>query len=160
MWIEMRDFWRNIRDSPANLRKIAYSAALCALLSAASFGLGRLSVLKEVKVPIQVQNVSATTTTSATDLTIQSNIQFNTQSKEFTITEEGSSTQQENSNISKDNHPATGGTIIGVKTSKKYYYPWCGTIKKLSEKNAIVFESIEAAKSAGYTPAKNCKGLY
>lgn len=49
--------------------------------------------------------------------------------------------------------------IIGSRTGKKYYFPWCGTVKKIKPENQIKFSSIDEAKRAGFTPAGNCKGL-
>ena len=49
--------------------------------------------------------------------------------------------------------------VIGSKTGKKYYFPWCGTVNRIKPENQIHFASIDDAKSAGYVPAANCKGL-
>ena len=51
------------------------------------------------------------------------------------------------------------GTVIGSKTGKKYYYPWCGTVKRIKEENQVTFASIAEARSSGYLPGGNCKGL-
>ncbi|KKR32367.1 MAG: Extracellular nuclease [Parcubacteria group bacterium GW2011_GWF2_39_8b] len=51
------------------------------------------------------------------------------------------------------------GQVIGVKSSKKYYFPWCGTIKRVKPENQVPFADIESAKAAGYIPGGNCKGL-
>ena len=52
------------------------------------------------------------------------------------------------------------GPVIGSKTGKKYYFPWCGTVKRILPKNQISFSSIADAKTAGFTPGGNCKGLW
>ena len=49
--------------------------------------------------------------------------------------------------------------VIGSKTGKKYYFPWCGTLKRVKPENQIHFASVEEARVAGYLPAGNCKGL-
>ncbi len=49
--------------------------------------------------------------------------------------------------------------VIASKNGTKYHYPWCSGAKQISDKNKITFNTIEEAKSAGYTPAGNCKGL-
>jgi methylphosphotriester-DNA--protein-cysteine methyltransferase len=49
--------------------------------------------------------------------------------------------------------------VIGSKNGKKYYFPWCGTVKMIKPENQIKFSSIEEARKAGYLPAVNCKGL-
>ena len=53
----------------------------------------------------------------------------------------------------------SGGEVIGSKSGKKYYFPWCGTVKRIKPENQIKFASAEEAKAAGYTPGGNCKGL-
>lgn len=52
-----------------------------------------------------------------------------------------------------------GGTIVASKNGTKYHLSSCAGAKQISEKNKITFNSIEAARAAGYTPAANCKGL-
>ncbi len=52
-----------------------------------------------------------------------------------------------------------GGEVIGSKSGKKYYFPWCGTVKRIKPENQLKFASIEEAKKAGFTPGGNCKGL-
>ena len=58
-----------------------------------------------------------------------------------------------------ENLPTQNGEVVGTKNGSKYHYPWCSGAKNIAENNKITFTSIEAAKSAGYTPAANCKGL-
>ena len=48
------------------------------------------------------------------------------------------------------------GKIIGNKNSKIYHLPGCSSYTKVSEKNQIKFESVEAAEKAGYKLAGNC----
>ncbi len=49
--------------------------------------------------------------------------------------------------------------VIGSKSGKKYYFPWCGTVKRIKPENQVHFASIAEAKAAGFTPGGNCKGL-
>jgi len=49
--------------------------------------------------------------------------------------------------------------VVASTRGSKYHYPWCPGAISMSEKNKIEFESIEAARNAGYTPAANCDGL-
>lgn len=51
------------------------------------------------------------------------------------------------------------GEVIGSKSGKKYYFPWCGTVKRIKPENQVKFASIEEARKAGFTPGGNCKGL-
>lgn len=52
-----------------------------------------------------------------------------------------------------------GGKIVASRRGSKYHYPWCSGAQAMKESNKIWFDSIEDARGAGYTPAKNCKGL-
>ena len=51
------------------------------------------------------------------------------------------------------------GAVVGSKSGKKYYFPWCSTAKRMKPENQVKFDSIELAKKAGFTPGGNCKGL-
>ena len=53
----------------------------------------------------------------------------------------------------------TDGPVIGSKSGKKYYFPWCGTVKRILPQNQVHFDSIAEAKVAGFVPGGNCKGL-
>ena len=52
-----------------------------------------------------------------------------------------------------------GGLIVAARGGSSYYYPWCAGTAKILPANRVWFQSEEAAKAAGYAPAKNCKGL-
>ena len=52
-----------------------------------------------------------------------------------------------------------GGQYVASKTGSVYYYPWCAGGSNIAPEKRVWFASEEAAKTAGYTPAKNCKGL-
>jgi hypothetical protein len=55
------------------------------------------------------------------------------------------------------NSPKT--SVFGSKTGKKYYFPWCGGLSRIKPENRVEFENTALAIKAGYSPAKNCKGL-
>lgn len=58
------------------------------------------------------------------------------------------------------NAVAAGKSSSDVSASsngKKYYYPNCSGLKRISEANLITFSSPEAAEASGYTLAANCK---
>jgi hypothetical protein len=59
--------------------------------------------------------------------------------------------------VSSDSN--NGSNVIGSKSGKKYYFPWCSTVKRIKLENQVHFATIEIAKQAGYTPGGNCKGL-
>jgi hypothetical protein len=52
-----------------------------------------------------------------------------------------------------------GGHYVASRAGAVYYYPWCGGASSIAPENQVWFKSEEAAKGAGYSPAKNCKGL-
>lgn len=69
--------------------------------------------------------------------------------------------------VASSTSPQTGtssltpsGAVIGSKSGKKYYFPWCGTVKRIKPENQVHFSSIEEAKKAGFVAGGNCKGLY
>ena len=54
---------------------------------------------------------------------------------------------------------SAGGLIVASRKGSAYHYPWCSGAQTIVAGNRVWFESEAAAKSAGYAPAKNCKGL-
>ena len=52
-----------------------------------------------------------------------------------------------------------GGLIVASRTGTAYYFPWCASASKIAPQNQVWFTSEEKARQAGYSPAKNCKGL-
>ncbi len=99
--------------------------------SLASFGLGRLSKIRESKTPVTVTNMILGEIPAA-----------------------GRATVPKPDSVAKK----TGG-IVASKRGSKYHYPWCSGAMRIKESNKIWFSSTEEARDAGYTPAKNCKGL-
>ena len=51
------------------------------------------------------------------------------------------------------------GTVVASKSGSVYHLPWCPGAARISPQNLVTYESEEAAKRAGLTAAKNCKGL-
>ena len=115
-----------------------YFLAVLLLVAGIFFTLGRLFSLNQAKTPIRIEypNTSQTSTV---------------------LTSVSSSTT-----TVPVNPPATvpiDGAVIGSKSGKKYYFPWCGTVKRIKPENQVHFSSIEEAKKAGFVPGGNCKGL-
>jgi hypothetical protein len=54
---------------------------------------------------------------------------------------------------------ATGGMYEASKTGSQYYFPWCGGAESIAPEDQIWFKTEAAAQKAGYSAAKNCKGL-
>ena len=69
------------------------------------------------------------------------------------------STMSSSSEPTLDPAKNLSGAVIGSKTGKKYYFPWCGTAKRIKPENQVHFGSIQEARNAGYLPGGNCKGL-
>lgn len=53
----------------------------------------------------------------------------------------------------------TTGEVVASKSGSKYYLPWCAGADRISKQNKVWFESADAARAKGYSPAANCKGL-
>lgn len=104
------------------------------LVALTSFGLGRLSKIRENKPPITVENLSASVG----------------KVEPWGIGAEGG--KEKGSTL--DN-----GMLVASKGGKKYHYPWCPGARRIKDSNKIWFSTKKEAASAGYTPAKNCKGL-
>ncbi|MEX0917025.1 MAG: hypothetical protein WDZ90_00655 [Candidatus Paceibacterota bacterium] len=96
-----------------------------------SFGLGRLSVLSEVREPIRIeyggQEATATLSSDASD--------------------DGTAEAR------------SEGEFVGSTGGTKYHFPWCGGAQRIKEENKIFFTSKDDARKRGYTPAANCPGL-
>ncbi len=132
-------------SSLRRIRPETYTHSLVVLIiilsSFASFGLGKLSALHNLKKPIIIEN---------TDLSTFVN---NTKSVSASISNNLSETASV-VNISK-----SLGQVVASKTSDKYHLLTCPGAKTISDKNKILFSNPEEARKAGYLPAGNCKGL-
>ncbi len=106
------------------------------LVGLAGFGLGRLSALEKSRGEVTVNPlVQGINTTSSAD---------------------------GHSSLEKEEISSTvinNGLLVASKSGKKYHFPWCAGASQIAEKNKTWFSSYAEAKSAGYTPASNCKGL-
>src|SRR3990167_6729605 len=111
-----------------------YLAAIIILVAVISFGLGRLSKIREEKTPITIENVKENAETS--------------ESKSLST-----------SNVDKTNSTATSKIFVASRNGKKYYYAWCESANVIKEQNRIWFSTQAEAEKAGYQPAANCKGL-
>ncbi len=105
------------------------------LVAFGSFGLGRLSKAEDLETSVSIKNMSAFVLEAKTESKLSSN-------KESLFPS-----------------PQAGGFYVGSKNGSKYHFPWCGGAKRIKEGNKVIFDTIEQAREAGYTPAGNCKGL-
>lgn len=107
------------------------------LVAFASFGLGRLSVIKEKTSIVFPQKISASS--QKAQLYTPPNIQETPSSFNEGLMQKGS--------------------VVASKNGAKYHFPWCSGAVRIKEENKIWFNGITEAKKAGYEPAQNCKGL-
>lgn len=123
-----------------------YNLLLILVISSIFFALGRLSIEKTAQYSdnsIKIGNIKD-------EQVAQVIKSMNSENPE--ISPNATSTQTDDY--------STKAEVIGSKSGKKYYFPWCGTVKRIKHENQIKFQSIEEAKVAGFTPGGNCKGLY
>jgi len=107
-----------------------YILILSLVIASIFFSLGRLSILNEKHNPIKIEYSNDLQTASVVL-----------------------------SDSPKSDLRQESGQVIGSKSGKKYYFPWCGTVKRIKPENQVHFASIEDAREAGFTPGGNCKGL-
>lgn len=125
-----------------------YFVALCVVLVAvASFAIGRISKVGEQKEPVRVYDVSNNSPT----------IPVNTSPPAPLLQQERGVGQT--ASVQNAITPTNSEIVVASKNGTKYHYPWCAGAKQISPQNLITFVSPEAARSQGYTPAANCKGL-
>ncbi|GMQ95214.1 MAG: hypothetical protein BMS9Abin13_327 [Patescibacteria group bacterium] len=121
-----------------------FVALLIVLVAFGSFGLGRLSKMGELKEPIRIEMQGAS-------------IAGAIQAKNAVLEAPGGN----GPDIPDTNNAALTqeGFLVGSKNGTKYHFPWCSGAKRIKEENKVTFQNGEEAQRAGYTPAKNCKGL-
>lgn len=106
--------------------------AVIVLVAIISFGLGRLSKIREEKTPITI-----------TETTV------NNSGQPYLAGRQAATLTRENNDK----------TFVASRNGKKYYYAWCDSAKTIKEQNRVWFSSAEEARKSGYQPAENCKGL-
>ena len=118
---------------------LLFYSVLLVLIAVGSFGLGRLSV-SSTKVPEKPlflkENITSASAVNAVPAATAS-----------------TSVKAEVTAVSKT------AAVVGSKSGTKYHLPNCPGAKRIKPANLISFETIDAAKAAGYTPAANCPGL-
>jgi hypothetical protein len=137
-----------------------YTLILLLVIATIFFGLGRLSILESQKTSINIQepsksykskNIPDLPKEAGSETISSQSSQNNTNSQTGAVI---------NSQASVPSNNKEDGQVIGSKSGKKYYFPWCGTVKRIKEENKVHFDSIAAAKAAGFIPGGNCKGLW
>ena len=110
------------------------------LVAFGSFGLGRLSKIESARTPIRIENEPTVT------------------AETFKAPVAGNKVTA-NIDQSASVAGATTDQLVGSKNGKKYYYPWCSGVSRISEANLRHFTSKADAEAQGYTPSGTCKGL-
>lgn len=117
------------------LRADLFIIVVITLVSLASFGLGRLSVLY------------------GDDRRGHLEIVYPESQQASVFQAAGAGAIGSNSQNTK-----TGAYVASVSGSK-YHLPDCPGAQAIKEENKVYFATASEAKKAGYTPAANCKGL-
>lgn len=115
-----------------------YISTVILLVGLGSFGLGRLSVSTKLSSGVVIEKVSS--------------------SAENTKSQQAAGVAKSQIAL-EPNSTSKAGQYVASKNGSKYYFPWCGGANNISETNKVWFDSVEEAKSKGYSPASNCKGL-
>lgn len=131
MLSEIKNLCKRTKEWLKINEKELFLATIVVLVATISFGLGRLSKIREEKTPIIIENVA-----TSTEITVKTP---NSQRATLTVGEDK--------------------IFVASKNGKKYYYAWCDAAKTIKEQNRVWFATKEEAEKAGYESAANCKGL-
>jgi hypothetical protein len=141
---DLKEKIKGLRDfslpQPRTLPDDLFLGLIIILVAFGSFGLGRLSKIESTKTPIRIENEPKVTTE-----TFMAPVAGN---------KAPASIDQSASVVG-----ATTDQLVGSKNGKKYYYPWCSGVSRISEANLLHFSSKADAEAQGYTPSSTCKGL-
>ena len=118
-----------------------YFVILAIVLAIIFFGLGRLSVLEEKQTPIRILQPESGQTASVISAIVDNSPSGVPAGEVAPVS------------------ATSDGSVIGSKSGKKYYFPWCGTVKRMKPESQVHFASIAEARSAGFVAGGNCKGL-
>lgn len=123
-----------------------YMVILIITVASLSYGLGRLSKIREVREPLRIENITTEKNNGEGESGVLSKTVISNNQAAIITTP-----------VITNN--ATTGQYVGSKTSDKYHLPWCSGAKRIKEENKIWFASIADAEAKGYKPAANCPGL-
>lgn len=138
--------YKKIKSYFLENEKDVFIASIIIIISLISFGLGRLYQIEASKEPLRIEWY---------DL---DNDQIDTTpiflKESFMM---GESTAKTNFSTNQSTTEQTG--LVASRNGSRYHYPWCPSAKSIKAENLITFNSIQEARTAGYTPAANCPGL-
>lgn len=115
-----------------------FLGALVFLVSAASFGLGRLSAIWPAEELISIEDAGSSIQNSGGIGVVQPSQMPNAK---FQIPD------------------FAQGNFVASSKGSAYHLPNCPGAKHIREENRLWFETAEDARAAGYRPAGNCPGL-
>lgn len=124
-----------------------FFGVLIVLISIASFGLGRWSVVPE---PAQLASVSIEQPQKAT---------AHSPTAPTNGVEAGVVNSVPNPSVSVANTEASVPLYVGSKNGSKFHLLTCPGAGQIKEENKIFFSSKDEAYKKGYTEAGNCKGI-
>lgn len=127
--------------------KYFYWPILAFVIATAFFFIGRLSAIEDKKTPLKIYAPNSEQTATLVNAAMTGE------------EKPAATSQQTNNDKQPTSNGENSGRVIGSKSGKKYYYPWCGTVSRIKPENQVIFASIESARAAGYLPGGNCKGL-
>ena len=133
MLSEIKNLCKRIIEWIKTNNRELYLTVVIILVATISFGLGRLSKIREEKTPITIENVAVATSTEIIANTP------NSQRATLTV--------------------GANKIFVASRNGKKYYYAWCDSAKVIKETNRVWFSTEDEAKKSGYEPAANCRGL-
>jgi hypothetical protein len=120
-----------------------FIAATVFLVSMASFGLGRLSVIVPPKEPLKIME--------------NQELGIKNQGRNFTTDGQIKAPSLDSKFLLRESAPP--GRYVASKNGSAYHYPWCPGALKIKEANKLWFRTREEAEAKGYKPAGNCPGL-
>lgn len=106
-----------------------FTVSLILLVGITSFGLGRMSV---------VENVKSESVSQAGIIFSGADVTQNNSLKSISITAE---------------------RVVASKSGTKYHLLTCPGASQIKEENKLFFDSVELAEAAGFQPAANCQGI-
>lgn len=160
---------KDLMEKGKSFLGVFYAPILIFLIAFIFFIFGRLSTIEERHTSIQITypnypNASSTATAlqSVSGAVSQGSVRTKSpypQALTASVTPGNASGSNSSTSTYQSASLEGTGEVIGSRSGKKYYFPWCGTLKRVKKQNQIHFASIGVARVAGYVPAHNCKGL-
>ncbi len=114
-----------------------------------AFGIGRISQQENTIIPPEIKSSDVVLPFVIKDQNTSSQITEDVKPTQSVVDSSG---QQSLTTI-------TDNTVVASKNGTKYYFPWCGSAKRILDSNKVYYSSAVEARKAGLTPSNTCKGL-